>query len=154
LPGNGSVLLADGVTPVTQGEGLTTAQLTGLTFAPTPGLYSAGSSFAYTVADAAGNSAAGSAALSILHDPRFPRADLTGDGASDLLMLNTANNQLVVASLSGGALSYSAIGGLGPEWGFAGTGNFLGDGAPGRVAVRQREQPDLGRRGCQRRGAL
>jgi hypothetical protein len=133
LPTDGSVFLADGVTPVTQGEVLTPAQLTGLTFAPTAGLYSAGSSFAYTVTDAAGNSTTGSAALSILHDPRFPRADLTGDGASDLLMLNTANNQLVVASLSGGALSYSAIGGLGPEWQFAGTGNFLGDGRQGAL---------------------
>jgi hypothetical protein len=65
--------------------------------------------------------------LSPVHDPSFPRADLTGDGASDLLM----DNQLVVGSLSGGSLNYTAIGALRPEWEFNGTGNFIGDGRQG-----------------------
>jgi hypothetical protein len=65
LPSDGTVYLPDGVTPVTVGEGLTVAALTGLEFAPTPGLATGSASFTYTVADPAGLSASGSATLAI-----------------------------------------------------------------------------------------
>jgi len=60
LPSDGTVLLADGVTAVTNGETLTVAQLTGLTFKPTPGLFSQSSTFSYTVTNPAGLSASDS----------------------------------------------------------------------------------------------
>lgn len=65
LPSDGTVYLADKVTVVTMGEALTVAQLTGLTFAPTAGVFSTTSQFSYTVIDPAGLSAAGSAALTV-----------------------------------------------------------------------------------------
>src|SRR5262249_52100995 len=133
LPSDGSILLPDGATPVTLGETLTTTQLAGLEFEPTPGLFSTSSTFSYSVEDAAGTISTGSAALGILHQPDSPRSDLTGDGASDLLMLNTLNNQLVVGDLSGSVLAYTAIGGLGPEWRFEGAGAFLNDGRQGAL---------------------
>jgi len=65
LPSDGTVYLADGTTTVTAGETLSVAQLTGLTFKPTAGQFSQSSSFAYTVKDPSGLSAAGSASLAI-----------------------------------------------------------------------------------------
>ncbi len=55
LPTDGTITLADGVTPVTTGETLTVAQLTGLLFAGSAGMSGRSSSFAYTVNDPAGN---------------------------------------------------------------------------------------------------
>ncbi len=65
LPGDGSVDLADGTTPVTLGQVLGVGQLTGLTFLPTAGVSGTQSSFGYAVSDPAGNAAAGSATLAI-----------------------------------------------------------------------------------------
>lgn len=69
LPNDGSVLLSDGVTPVSSGERLSVAQLTGLQFKPTSNLSSASSSFTYTVTDPSGLSAVGTAALAIVAAP-------------------------------------------------------------------------------------
>ena len=65
LPTDGSVVLSNGVTPVTLGEGLTVAQLTSLEFVPSPGVSSQSSSFSYTVTDPSGSSGTGSAVLAI-----------------------------------------------------------------------------------------
>ena len=65
LPTDGTVYLADGTTTVTNGEKLSVAQLTGLTFKPAAGQFSQSSTFSYTVTDPAGLSAAGSATLAI-----------------------------------------------------------------------------------------
>src|SRR5271170_6743051 len=65
LPTDGTVYLAGGVTPVTNGETLTVAQLTGLKFAPTSSLASQTSQFTYSVEDTTGLVAAGYATLEI-----------------------------------------------------------------------------------------
>ncbi|MBV9859689.1 MAG: hypothetical protein JO038_06270, partial [Alphaproteobacteria bacterium] len=65
LPSDGTVYLADGATPVVNGETLTTTQLTGLTFKPTANLFGQSSTFTYSVTDAANNTANGSATLAI-----------------------------------------------------------------------------------------
>ncbi len=65
LPTDGTVFLADGVTAVTNGEVLTTSQLTGLKFAPTTNLSSQTSQFTYSVADSTGLVAAGYATLGV-----------------------------------------------------------------------------------------
>ena len=65
LPSDGTVLLADGITPVSVGETLTVAQLTGLKFRPTLNSFGTSSSFAFTVSDPAGNTAAATATLVI-----------------------------------------------------------------------------------------
>jgi hypothetical protein len=65
LPSDGTVYLSDGATPVTAGESLSVAQLTGLEFQPTANLASGSSSFTYTVSDPAGLSVGGSATLAI-----------------------------------------------------------------------------------------
>ncbi len=74
LPSDGTVLLADGVTAVTNGETLTVAQLTGLTFKPTPGLFSQSSTFSYTVTNPAGLSASDSVTLEIAAASGGPQA--------------------------------------------------------------------------------
>jgi hypothetical protein len=61
----GVVLLVDGVTPVTLGETLTVAQLTGLTFRPTTSAANLSTLFAFTVSDPSGNTASGAATLAI-----------------------------------------------------------------------------------------
>jgi hypothetical protein len=56
---------------------------------------------------------------------------LLGNGRSDFLIRNTGGvlpGQLDVGEVVNGAAVYTAIGGVGPEWQFAGTGDFLGDG--------------------------
>jgi len=65
LPANGTVLLLDGVTPVIAGGTLTSAQLAGLEFAPTPGAVAQTSSFTYNVSDPTGATTSGSATLGI-----------------------------------------------------------------------------------------
>jgi hypothetical protein len=65
LPSDGTVYLSDGTTVVTNGESLSVAQLTGLTFKPTPGLASQSSQFSYTVKNPAGLSASGIETLAI-----------------------------------------------------------------------------------------
>ena len=65
LPTDGAVLLSDGTTPVTMGESLTVAQLTGLLFEPKQGNTGQSSSFSYSVSDPAGNIATGTATVAI-----------------------------------------------------------------------------------------
>ena len=65
LPTDGTVLLSDGTTPVTVGETLTMTQLTGLEFAPTPGVSGQSSSFIYSVSDPTGATTSGSATLKV-----------------------------------------------------------------------------------------
>jgi hypothetical protein len=65
LPLNGTVLLADGVTPVSLGQTLTVQQLTALRFAPALNQYGQSSSFAFTVSDPAGVSVSATVALTI-----------------------------------------------------------------------------------------
>ena len=65
VPTNGTVTLSDGVTPVTPGQSLTMVQLTGLKFAPMPGLVALSEQFVYSVADPAGNINSGNATLAI-----------------------------------------------------------------------------------------
>ncbi len=72
LPTDGTVMLADGITPLTQGESLTVAQLAGLEFEPTRNLFSTSSTFTYEVTGPAGNTAPGSADLAIQNLPAAP----------------------------------------------------------------------------------
>jgi len=65
LPSDGTVYLADDTTPVTLDEGLTIAQLTGLTFAPTPDVAGQSSELDYSVTDPDLASAVGVATLEI-----------------------------------------------------------------------------------------
>ena len=65
VPSNGTVLLADGITPVKVGQSLTVIQLVGLTFRPALNSFAQSSSFGFTVSDPAGSSATGSAVLTI-----------------------------------------------------------------------------------------
>ena len=63
LPTDGTVLLANGTTPVALGQSLSVSQLTGLLFKPTQDNTGHTSSFGYSVSDPAGTTASGSAAL-------------------------------------------------------------------------------------------
>ena len=63
LPGNGTVLFADGITPVALGAALTTTQLTGLTFKPNANSGGQSGSFTYAVTDPDLTTATGSAAI-------------------------------------------------------------------------------------------
>ena len=65
LPSNGTILLADGITPVNLGQSLTVTQLVGLKFRPTLNSFATSSSFGFSVSDPAGSSAVGSAVLTI-----------------------------------------------------------------------------------------
>ncbi len=65
LPSDGTVLLADGVTPIYVGETLTVAQLIGLRFRPTLNIFGQSASFAFTVSDPVGNTVSATAALAI-----------------------------------------------------------------------------------------
>ena len=66
LPTDATILLGDGVTPVTLNESLTIAQLTSLDVQPLPGTTSGSSTFTYSVTDAEFASAAGSATVDIV----------------------------------------------------------------------------------------
>jgi hypothetical protein len=65
LPADGTVLQADGVTAVSAGQRLSVAQLSGLEFKPTAGVYNTSARFTYEVADPAGLAAMGSAVLAV-----------------------------------------------------------------------------------------
>jgi hypothetical protein len=73
LPTDGYVLMSDGVTPVTNGEILTIAQLM---VKPTAGVSGESSSFTYSVSDPNGVTAAGTATLAIGLDT-MPRVTTT-----------------------------------------------------------------------------
>src|SRR6185437_13295855 len=72
LPTDGTVLLSNGTTSVTVGQSLTVAQLTGLEFKPTAGVFGQSSTFTYSVKDPAGLSASGSETLAIGADTSPP----------------------------------------------------------------------------------
>src|SRR5260370_1017757 len=72
LPTDGTVYLSDGVTPVYHGETLSAAQLTGLMFKPTVGLFGTTSTLTYTVTDPSGARASGLATLAIGADTMPP----------------------------------------------------------------------------------
>ena len=129
LPGNGAVTLADG-TAVTAGQSITVAQLTGLLFTPTPGLFGQASALAYSVTDPAGNVAHGLATLAIgpaLGSPvaanpgpiTAPRSGVTALGIGAPTDPNFAANTLlvVVRALPGnGVLTFAdgtALAGVG-----------------------------------------
>ncbi len=65
-------MLADGVTQVYMGEILTVAQLTGLEFCATSGVFGTTSTFSYSVTDPSGTQAWGSATLAIGPDTTPP----------------------------------------------------------------------------------
>src|ERR1035437_2160702 len=65
LPSDGTILLADGITPVNLGQSLTVTQLVALKFRPALNSFATSSSFGFTVSDPAGSSAVGSAVLTI-----------------------------------------------------------------------------------------
>ena len=72
LPSDGAVLLSDGVTAVTAGQTLSVAQLTGLMFKPTAGLFGQSSALSYKVTDPSGLSTTGAATLAIGPDTTPP----------------------------------------------------------------------------------
>src|SRR6185436_6213770 len=61
LPTDGNVYLSDGVTPVLPGELLSVTELTGLTFAGSPGGTAQSAQFTYSVIDPSGATATGTA---------------------------------------------------------------------------------------------
>jgi T5SS/PEP-CTERM-associated repeat protein len=65
LPGNGTITLADGITPVTLDEALTIAQLTGLEVTAAADAAHTSSAFTYTITDPAFASADGAAAIEV-----------------------------------------------------------------------------------------
>src|SRR5438477_356121 len=72
LPSDGTVYLSDGVTPISLGQGLSVAQLTGLKFKPLPGVFGTSSSFTYVVGDPSGLSTSGAATLRVGPDTMPP----------------------------------------------------------------------------------
>ena len=77
LPSDGTVLLSDAVTPVSLGESLTVAQLTGLKFSPLAGAFGTSSTFSYDVSNPSGLSTSGTATLAIGPDTVPPIATAT-----------------------------------------------------------------------------
>jgi hypothetical protein len=82
------------------------------------------------IVDASGNNANLSlppaATFSGLQVDTNPAGSLTGNALSDLLMIDGNNGAVVLDEMASGAMTYTAIGGLGPEWQFEGDGSFLG----------------------------
>ncbi|HEY1733228.1 MAG TPA: Ig-like domain-containing protein, partial [Acidimicrobiales bacterium] len=83
-----------------------------------------------TIVDGLGNDAGltlpPSANFSGLRIDMNPPGALTGNGLSDLLMLDSNTGVIVVDEMGSGTMTYTAIGGLGPEWQSEGDGSFLG----------------------------
>jgi hypothetical protein len=141
LPFDGTVLLADGSTAVTQGEALTVAQLTGLEFRPTANLVGASASFTYGVTDPAGNSAAGTAILGIGSGRLItlaPGPQTVTGGAGDTIVGNTGpdviNGLAGSESIIGGSGATTVFGGLGDTIA-AGSGNTYIDGTAGGMKI-------------------
>jgi hypothetical protein len=94
LPTDGTVLLSDGATAVTEGEILTVAQLMGLMVKPTAGVSGESSSFAYSVSDPSGNKALGTATLALGPDKMPPptmAASLTVAGSAAATAIGIAS---------------------------------------------------------------
>jgi hypothetical protein len=73
LPGDGTVYLADGITPVLPGELLSVAELIGLTFAGGAGAAGQSGQLTYVVTDPAGAAADGTASLSVVANTDGPQ---------------------------------------------------------------------------------
>src|SRR5262249_56207362 len=82
---SGSVLLADGTSPVTNGMTLTSAELTGLVFRPVADANGAAGSFSYSVNDGSGGSDSQTVTLNVtpVNDAPAADADKTGTVAED-----------------------------------------------------------------------
>src|SRR6202140_2779194 len=65
LPSDGTILLADDITPISLGQSLTVNQLTNLTFRPALNSFGTSSSFGFPVSDPAGAAANATATLTI-----------------------------------------------------------------------------------------
>jgi hypothetical protein len=79
VPADGSVTTSDG-RGLAVGQSITAAQLTGLLFTPTPGLFGTNSTLQYSVTDPAGNAGTGAALLAIgpaLGNPAVSQPKLT-----------------------------------------------------------------------------
>ena len=85
LPNDGSLTLASG-TAVAVGQVLTAADLTGLLFAPTAGMFGVSSAFTYTVADPSGRASTGTATLAI--GPALPASPAGEFDAAYYLLQN------------------------------------------------------------------
>ena len=93
LPSGGRVTLADGMTPVTIGQRLTPAQLTGLKFVPGPVTATTASNFAYTVTDPAGRSATGNAVIVVEQAIVAPRPPPTCSSPGMETITNIGNDR-------------------------------------------------------------
>ena len=90
---------SDGVTAVTAGQTLSVAQLTGLMFKPTAGLFGQSSTFSYKVTDPSGLSTTGAATLGI-----GPAAVPTGYSPNGSSIMGGSGGSLVT---SAGAWTFS-----------------------------------------------
>jgi len=93
LPNDGTIYLADGVTPVVLGELLTVGELSTLTFAGGAGAAGQSRQLSYAVTDPAGTSATGAATLSVVAntlDPRTIPASLSVAADSGATTINIA----------------------------------------------------------------
>jgi hypothetical protein len=135
LPTDGTITLADGVTPVTAGESLTVSQLVGLDFTPSSGMSSQSSAFTYTVSDPDGNSATGSATLAI----NAPVVTTYNEGAAggtvstntgDTVNIGTGN-----VTINATGASVNVNGGAGQMTFFGGNGNDTIDAGSGYSSI-------------------
>ena len=108
LPSDGTVTLSDGRTAVTAGESLTSAQLTGLEFTPTPGASGQSSTFTYTVTDAAGNPSTGTATLNINSPPPPPPSVSTTPTPGPDSLTGTAGNDTIASAAEAGLADQGA----------------------------------------------
>ncbi len=108
LPTNGTIDLADGVTPITLNQVLSAAQLGSLTFVADAGVSSAQSSVGYTVADPAQNTATGSftvavGASSAVAAPTVTAGNLITDTTTPTLTGTAMPGSVVTLQLNGTA---------------------------------------------------
>src|SRR5258708_10826647 len=97
VPTDGTILLADGVTPIRDGETLTVAQLTGLLFQPTESALGVSSTFTYIAEDPSGAISTGSAILAI-RSVTLPGAAAPGGGGVGVRMIDGSAGDLVIAA--------------------------------------------------------
>src|SRR5260221_10008966 len=97
VPTDGTILLADGVTPIRDGETLTVAQLTGLLFQPTESALGVSSTFTYIAEDPSGASSTGSATLAIW-SVTLPGAAAPGGAGVGVRMIDGSAGDLVIAA--------------------------------------------------------
>jgi VCBS repeat-containing protein len=107
VPANGTITLADGVTPVLAGSTLTTAQITGLLFSPAANFTGTAGTFVYTANDGNGGTDTQTVTLEVTpaNDPPIntvPAAQTTDEDVA--LVFSAGNgNQISVADPDAGA---------------------------------------------------